>query len=125
MRFTSTMVASTAAAPPQDSDFDFSNPNIAHFHAHLHFINSTSATLSAISLSDTGCDNREVKAAVYDQAGNKKTYTNGNGCGTTSTYGPFTFSQTGGLAYVHIKLWAENGNGSSSPVWSKKHYNPF
>jgi hypothetical protein len=127
----------TAATPAQgatpnasvDSSFNFCNTTggtIACFQAHLHFANHYAYYLSAIGLQDTLCDSRAVYADVWSQSKYFAEYSDTKGC-STDTYiaGPLSYSDSAGVQYVQIALYACNSVSCSSVAWSLRHYNPY
>ena len=121
------------AAGSRVSTFDFSNSNIAHFHATLTFNSRYSFTISNVTLSDTLKDSRSVLALAEDQnfayakGTNPALYTwkNDLGAGNTIKGATFTFESSDPVQYVRIALYAANLNGESSIVYSLNHDNPY
>ena len=113
-----------------DSSFAFCNtprggPTIACFAAELHYVSRTQFRLNTIQLEDSLCDARSAVADVYDQNGwTGHEFVDSNGCHTTKDFGSVTISDSDGVQYVYIRLYACNSLNCSNGVNSLRHFNP-
>jgi hypothetical protein len=113
------------AANAVNSEFDFCNSNIACFLSTLHFVSHTQFQLQSTQLVDSLCDNRSVYADVYDQNGYLAEFSNSLGCHRVADFPTETISDSGGVRYVQIDLYACNFWGCSSDAWSLPHWSPY
>jgi hypothetical protein len=118
------------AAGSVDSSFSFCNtpkggPTIACFLAELHYVSRTEFRLNTIQLEDRLCDARSSYADVYTQDGWTGIEYVNNQCNTTVDVPETTHSDSNGIQYVQIRLYACNSTSCSSAVNSLAHYNPY
>ena len=111
-------------ALPVNSSFDFCNTNIACFDATLHYVSRTKFQIESAQLIDSLCDNRSVFADVYDQNGALIEFRNSKGCHMVANFSTQTITDSGGVSFVQIQLYACNALSCSSVVLSQRHGNP-
>lgn len=94
-------------------------------HATLHYVSRTQFQLQGTQLVDSLCDNRSVYADVYAQHGFLLEFGNSLGCHRAADFRTVTVTDSGGVSYVQIALYACNFWGCSSTAWSVNHTNPY
>jgi hypothetical protein len=117
-------ISAVPAALPINSSFDFCNSNIACFDATLHYVSRTRFQIESAQLIDSLCDNRSVFADVYDQNGFLGEFRNSEGCHNAADFPTETLTDSGGVSFVQMHLYACNTLSCSSIVLSLKHGNP-